>query len=157
MVSIFSVPERRLVGRGVGHHSWVSGLAFDPFISTDRAYRFGSVGDDGRLLLWELSSGTLVLPKQPVAGRPQHDRAGSLTSNNPAASTTSLVKTASAVHGATIYHPIIPRRECPTLAPIVGTKVDEDPLCQIHFREHEVVTTCKDGKSDISISDDRSY
>ena len=144
MVSIFSIPERRLVGRGVGHHSWVTGLAFDPVISTDRAYRFGSVGDDGRLLLWELSSGTLVMPKAPL--QKGHDRAGSLTSNNnPAASTTSLVRTGSAVQGATIYHPVIPRRECPALAPIVGTKVDDDPLCQIHFREHEIVTTCKEG------------
>jgi WD40 repeat protein len=142
MVSIFSIPERRLIGRGVGHHSWVTGLSFDPVISTDRAYRFGSVGDDGRLLLWELSSGTLVMPKQPVS---RHDRAGSMTSTNPAASTTSLVRTASTIQGITTYHPVIPRRECPTLAPIVGGRVDDDPLCQIHFREREVVTTCKEG------------
>jgi len=145
MVSIFSVPERRLVGRGVGHHSWVTGLAFDPVISTDRAYRFGSVGDDGRLLLWELSSGTLVMPKQVVTTRPGHDRVGSITSTNPTASTTSLGRASSMMQGVTIYHPVIPRRECPTLAPIVRSKVDEDPLCQIHFREREIVTTCKGG------------
>lgn len=145
MVSIFSVPERRLVGRGEGHHSWVTGVAFDPIISTDRAFRFGSVGDDGRLLLWELSSGTLVMPKQAVNARPGHDRAGSLSSTNPAASTTSLVRTASTVQGVTTYHPIVPRRECPMLAPIAGGKVDNDPLCQIHFREREIVTTCREG------------
>jgi catabolite repression protein CreC len=143
MVSIFSIPERRLVGRGVGHHSWVTGLAFDPVISTDRSYRFGSVGDDGRLLLWELSSGTLVMPKS--TGKLGHDRSASITSTNFAASTTSLVRTASTIQGVTTYHPIIPRRECPTLAPIVGGKVDDDPLCEIHFREKEIVTTCKEG------------
>jgi len=148
MVSIFSVQERRLVGRGVGHHSWVTGLAFDPVVSTDRAYRFGSVGDDGRLLLWELSSGTLVMPKQ--MGNVRMDRTLSVVSasGNPAASTTSLVRTASTtVQGQTTYHPVIPRRECPTLAPIVGSRVDDDPLCQIHFREKEIITTCKEGIS----------
>lgn len=144
MVSIFSIPERRLVGRGVGHHSWITGLAFDPYMSTDRAYRFGSVGDDGRLLLWELSSGTLVMPKQNT--RPGHDRSGSVTSTtNPAASSTSLVRTASTIQGVTTYHPIVPRRECPTLAPIMERRIDDDPLVQIHFREKEVVTTCKEG------------
>jgi catabolite repression protein CreC len=148
MVSIFSVPERRLVGRGVGHHSWVTGLAFDPFISTDRACRFGSVGDDGRLLLWELSAGTLVMPKQVGSPRPTgsgHDRTLSISSMNPAASSTSLVRSMSTIQGTTVYHPIVPRRECPTLAPIVGSKIDDDPLCQIHFREREIVTTCKEG------------
>jgi catabolite repression protein CreC len=144
MVSIFSIPEKRLVGRGVGHHSWVTGLAFDPVISTHRAYRFGSVGDDGRLLLWELSSGTLVMPKQSGTGK--HDRSASITSTNPAASTTSLVRTVSTMQGTTTYHPIVPRKECAILAPIVGGKVDDDPLCQIHFREKEIVTTCKEGK-----------
>jgi len=84
----------------------------------------------------------LVMPKPPVS---RHDRAGSMTSTNPAASTTSLVRTASTIQGITTYHPVIPRRECPTLAPIVGGRVDDDPLCQIHFREREVVTTCKEG------------
>lgn len=143
MVSIFSLPERRLVGRGVGHHSWVTSLAFDPVISTDRAYRFGSVGDDGRLLLWELSSGTLVMPKQTGTGK--HDRSASVASTNAAASTTSLVRTVSTMQGTTTYHPIVPRRECATLAPIAGGKVDDDPLCQIHFRMKEIVTTCKEG------------
>ena len=146
MVSIFSVAERRLVGRGVGHHSWVTGLAFDPYISTDQAYRFGSVGDDGRLLLWELSSGTLVMPKQPTTTRPGHDRSGSLSSpTNPTASSVSLVRTGSTVYGPTTYHPVIPRRECPMLSPIVNSRVDDDPLCQIHFREREIVTTCREG------------
>ena len=145
IVSILSVPERTLVGRGVGHHSWVTGLAFDPVISTDRAYRFGSVGDDGRLLLWELSSSTLIIPKQAPNVRQHHDKTAGVSTNNPVASTTSLARAAS-LHGTTTYHPVVPRRECPTLAPIVGAIVDEDVLCQIHFREREIITTCKEGK-----------
>jgi catabolite repression protein CreC len=143
MISIFSVPERRLVGRCEGHHSWVTGLSFDSFLSTDRAYRFGSVGDDGRLLLWELSSGTLVLPKQ--IGSSRHDRTGSVPNSNPATSTVSLVRIASTPPEYTVYHPIVPRRECSTLSPVVATKVDDDPLCEIHFREREIITTCNEG------------
>jgi hypothetical protein len=33
------------------------------------------------------------------------------------------------------------------LAPIVNVRVDDDPLCQIHFREREIITTCKEGRS----------
>ena len=90
------------------------------------------------------------MPKQVVNARPGggHDRAVSTNSINPAASTTSLVRTASTVQGVTTYHPIVPRRECPMLAPIAGGKVDNDPLCQIHFREREVITTCREGTVD---------
>ena len=87
------------------------------------------------------------MPKASANIRPGHDRSASMTSasQNPAASTTSLVRTASTVQGTTVYHPVIARRECPTLAPIVGTKVDDDPLSQIHFREREIITICKEG------------
>eukprot|EP01125_Pyxidicula_operculata_P010341 TRINITY_DN3410_c0_g1_i1.p1 TRINITY_DN3410_c0_g1~~TRINITY_DN3410_c0_g1_i1.p1 ORF type:complete len:1099 (-),score=310.42 TRINITY_DN3410_c0_g1_i1:121-3417(-) len=43
------------VARGEGHKGWVSSIAFDSFQSTRKTYRFGSVGEDGKLCMWEYS------------------------------------------------------------------------------------------------------
>ena len=63
MVSIWSLGERRIVARCAGHQSWVAAAAFDPWRCDDRNYRFGSVGEDRRLLLWDFNVGMLRRPK----------------------------------------------------------------------------------------------
>ena len=63
LVSIWSLRERRIVARCPGHHSWVTCVAFDPWRCDERNYRFGSVGEDRRLLLWDFSVGMLHRPK----------------------------------------------------------------------------------------------
>lgn len=63
LVSIWSLGERRIVARCPGHHSWVTSVAFDPWRCDDRNYRFGSVGEDRRLLLWDFNVGMLHRPK----------------------------------------------------------------------------------------------
>lgn len=63
-----------VVARGEGHQSWVSSVAFDNSYNVNSVYRypiwiyrwfdfasrFGSVGQDGRLLLWEYDSNPKV-------------------------------------------------------------------------------------------------
>ena len=63
LVTIWSLSERRIVARCPGHHSWVTAVAFDPWRCDDRNYRFGSVGEDCRLLLWDFNVGMLHRPK----------------------------------------------------------------------------------------------
>lgn len=63
LVSIWSLGERRIVARCPGHQSWVTAVAFDPWRCDDRNYRFGSVGEDRRLLLWDFNVGMLHRPK----------------------------------------------------------------------------------------------
>ncbi|KAL9128521.1 MAG: hypothetical protein Q9217_002817 [Psora testacea] len=63
LVSIWSLHERRIVARCQGHHSWVTAVAFDPWRCDGRNYRFGSVGEDRRLLLWDFNVGMLRRPK----------------------------------------------------------------------------------------------
>ena len=63
LVSVWSLTERRLVARCPGHHSWVTAVAFDPWRCDGRNYRFGSVGEDRRLLLWDFNVGMLRRPK----------------------------------------------------------------------------------------------
>jgi len=63
LVSIWDFEGRTIVARCEGHQSWVSGLAFDPFKSDEKVYRFGSVGEDTKLLLWDFSVGALNRPR----------------------------------------------------------------------------------------------
>lgn len=63
LISIWSIADSGLVARCQGHQSWVSAVAFDPWRCDDRNYRFGSVGEDGRLCLWDFSVGMLHRPR----------------------------------------------------------------------------------------------
>ena len=63
LVSIWSVTDSVIVARCQGHQSWVTAVSFDPWRCDDRNYRFGSVGEDCRLLLWDFSVGMLHRPK----------------------------------------------------------------------------------------------
>lgn len=63
LVSIWSVTEATIVARCHGHQSWVTAVCFDPWRCDDKNYRFGSVGEDCRLLLWDFSVGMLHRPK----------------------------------------------------------------------------------------------
>lgn len=63
LVSIWSVAEGTIVARCQGHQSYVTAVCFDPWRCDDRNYRFGSVGEDCRLLLWDFSVGMLHRPK----------------------------------------------------------------------------------------------
>lgn len=51
------------MARCQGHQSYVTGVAFDPWRCDERNYRFGSVGEDAKLLLWDFSVGALHKPK----------------------------------------------------------------------------------------------
>lgn len=53
MISIWSLVDKKLVARGEGHTSWVSRVAFDEWHCLNGMYRFGSVGEDCLLNLWE--------------------------------------------------------------------------------------------------------
>lgn len=55
-----------MVARCQGHSSFVSAVAFDDLRCDGRTYRFGSVGEDNKLILWDFSSGALHRPKFQV-------------------------------------------------------------------------------------------
>lgn len=63
LISIWSVVDSAIVARCQGHQSWVTSVAFDPWRCDDRNYRFGSVGEDCRLCLWDFNVGMLHRPK----------------------------------------------------------------------------------------------
>ncbi|KAF9947938.1 hypothetical protein BGZ72_010140 [Mortierella alpina] len=69
LVTIWSFKDQRIVARCQGHQSYVTGVAFDPWRCDERNYRFGSVGEDAKLLLWDFSVGALHKPKAAAMQR----------------------------------------------------------------------------------------
>ena len=51
LITIFSPWEQRVVARCQGHSSFVSAVAFDDVRCDGRTYRFGSIGEDNKLIL----------------------------------------------------------------------------------------------------------
>uniref|UniRef100_A0A1J3G9D4 Putative catabolite repression protein creC n=1 Tax=Noccaea caerulescens TaxID=107243 RepID=A0A1J3G9D4_NOCCA len=79
LVQVWSMEDRKVVAWGEGHNSWVSGVAFDSYWSSPNSdgcgesvmYRFGSVGQDTQLLLWDLEMDEIVVPlRRPPGGSP---------------------------------------------------------------------------------------
>lgn len=66
LCTIYAPNEQQLVARCEGHSSWVTGVAWDPWRSDERTTRFASVGEDCKLILWDLSSAALMRPKSHV-------------------------------------------------------------------------------------------
>lgn len=84
LVTVWSFSERRVVARGEGHKSWVSVVAFDPYVvsftdpdeegveddekdrTEQQCYRLGSVSQDTQLCLWDLTEDVL---RPPVRAR----------------------------------------------------------------------------------------
>ena len=157
LVSIWSIVERRIVARCPGHHSWVTAVAFDPWRCDNRNYRFGSVGEDRRLLLWDFNVGMLRRPK--AASIRNRDRA-SISSyapinRNRTESTqlagnrlrsTSSLSNEDVEEDELIEHAVESRTVTATLPPVMSKVIDEHPLSWVGFEEECVVTACWEGQ-----------
>lgn len=164
LVSIWSFGDRALVARCVGHESWVRDVKFDPWRCDERNYRFGSVGEDCRLLLWDFSAGMLTRPKA-MSIRPR----GSISSSVAPALTRE--KTHSTVGGAgrlrsqsnlstqpdmstegeEVVHPVDSRASTSVLPPVLSKIVDEHPVAWLGFEEGRILTSCDNGKSTVLV------
>jgi WD40 repeat protein len=151
LISIWSTADGALVARCQGHQSWVSGVAFDPWRCDDRNYRFGSVGEDGRLCLWDFNVGMLHRPR---AHSVRHR--GSISSRYTALQRAETGNTgASRVRSNSsldvddedgVSHPVEPRAVIPMLPPVLNKIVDTHPACWLDFTEEAIITSCKSGE-----------
>ncbi|GER54312.1 transducin/WD40 repeat-like superfamily protein [Striga asiatica] len=141
LVQVWSMEERKIVAWGEGHNSWVSGVAFDSYwvppnsdgVAENVVYRFGSVGQDTQLLLWDLEMDELVVPvRRPAGGSPtlsagsqsaHWDNAGPIGTLQPAPS----------------------MRDIPKLSPLVAHRVHTEPLSALIFTQESVLTVCREG------------
>ncbi|KAI0477414.1 WD40-repeat-containing domain protein [Xylariaceae sp. FL0804] len=145
LISIWCPEEKRIIARCQGHQSFVSAVAFDPWRCDEKNYRFGSVGEDCRLCLWDFNVGMLHKPK--AASNRQR---GSVSSRQPVEA--SRVRTGSVVSGAegesqtSICIPIEPQSRVPMLPAVLNKVADKDPLSWLEFTEDAIMTSCKTGR-----------
>ncbi|KAH6648025.1 catabolite repression protein creC [Truncatella angustata] len=154
LISIWAPFEGTIIARCQGHGSWVTSVAFDPWRCDERNYRFGSVGEDCKLCLWDFNVGMLHTPK---AASVRHR--GSVSSRMPGlqraetqGTSMSRLRSASVISTAdgddeedVINVPVRPRGHIPFLPPVLTKKADKDPLCWLTFTEDAIMTSCKSG------------
>ncbi|KAB2622321.1 WD repeat-containing protein 20-like [Pyrus ussuriensis x Pyrus communis] len=142
LVQVWSMEDRKVVAWGEGHNSWVSGVAFDSYWSSPNSdgmgetvmYRFGSVGQDTQLLLWDLEMDEIVVPLRrcPPGGSPTYS-AGSQSSHWDNALPVGTLQPAPSL------------RDVPKLSPLVAHRVHTEPLSGVMFTQESVLTVCRDG------------
>ncbi|KAH6923612.1 hypothetical protein HPB50_003238 [Hyalomma asiaticum] len=165
LVTVWSFHDKRVVARGQGHRSWVQGVAFDACLEgghasgdcpADTSYRFGSVGQDTQLCLWDLTEDVLKQPRAPrasllltgnsspnAAGAPQAaQQQARQQQQQTRANNTSTV----GPHQRLVGSPACPRLdEVPMLEPHICKKVAPERLTALVFREDCLVTACQEG------------
>ncbi|KAF4125651.1 WD40 repeat [Geosmithia morbida] len=140
LISIWSMDDSALVARCQGHQSWVAAVAFDPWRCDGRSYRFGSVGEDGRLCLWDFSVSMLHRPRAHSV----HHR-GSISSRYTHRPETANTSHSPAAYDNDLAHPVEPRSRIPMLPPVLNKMIDKDPCCWLGFTEDAIITSCKTG------------
>ncbi|KAH7889618.1 WD40-repeat-containing domain protein [Phlebopus sp. FC_14] len=139
LLTIFSPWEQRVVARCQGHSSFVSAVAFDALRCDGRTYRFGSVGEDNKLILWDFSSGALHRPKLQHGHHPRVSMASSvsLAFRRGTGSTMQLVTPR--------YHPAPSRNEVSVVQPVLVKHVDAELLTALIFLPRALLTATKGG------------
>ncbi|KAL8149876.1 hypothetical protein AgCh_006768 [Apium graveolens] len=142
LVQVWSMDDRKIIAWGEGHNSWVSGVAFDSYWSAPNTdgtgenvvYRFGSVGQDTQLLLWDLEMDEIVVPvRRPPGGSPTFST-GSQSSHWDSGCPVGTLQPA-------------PRmRDVPKLSPLVAHRVHTEPLSGLLFTPQSILTVCREGQ-----------
>ncbi|KAJ4556773.1 hypothetical protein HRR82_000041 [Exophiala dermatitidis] len=159
LVTIWSLEERQIIARCPGHDSWVTAVAFDPWRCDGQSYRFGSVGEDCKLLLWDFSVGMLHRPKgltartrgsistQSVSLLRQRTESNSVINRIRSDSnrTGSFVQQDIVDESEFINHPVEPRARTAQLPPVMSKKIDEHPLSGLAFEQDCIITSCLEG------------
>ncbi|KAA8518760.1 hypothetical protein F0562_016466 [Nyssa sinensis] len=141
LVQVWSMEDRKVVAWGEGHNSWVSGVAFDSYWSSPNSdgteenviYRFGSVGQDTQLLLWDLELDEIVVPlRRPPGGSPTFTT-GSQSSHWDSTGPVGTLQPAPSM------------QDVPKLSPLVAHRVHTEPLSGLIFTQESVLTICREG------------
>jgi WD40 repeat protein len=159
LVSIWSLADRQIVARCPGHHSWVTSVAFDGWRCDGKNYRFGSVGDDCRLLLWDFDISMLHRPKAAAALARQRcsvsshapialsrTRTDSVVAAASRLRSNSSLTTQSAEKDDSVEHAVESRTVTAELPPVMNRVVDDCPLSWLGFQEDCIITSCTMGE-----------
>ncbi|KAB1223879.1 putative catabolite repression protein creC [Morella rubra] len=147
---VFDYSKEHLICGGKSYYgallccAWrlVSGVAFDSYWSSPNSegtaetvmYRFGSVGQDTQLLLWDLEMDEIVVPlrRYPPGGSPTYST-GSQSSHWDNAGPVAALQPAPSM------------RDVPKISPLAAHRVHNEPLSGLIFTQESVLTVSRDG------------
>ncbi|KAF3783134.1 UBP9-binding protein [Nymphaea thermarum] len=114
--------------------SFLATVGRDDGTSENVMYRFGSVGQDTQLLLWDLVMDEIVVPLRrcPPGGSPTFS-SGSQSSHWDSLSPVGTLQSAPSM------------RDVPKLSPVVAHRVHAEPLSGLLFTSDSVITVCREG------------
>lgn len=140
LVTIYSARESRVVARCQGHTGFVTCIAFDPTMRSEgRGYRFGSVGEDGKLLLWDFSAAALRKPRHHHS-----NSASALRSQGAGPGSSASLTLFKDIEGAH-YHPAPPKAEVALLQPVLARVVEGNLMTSLHMGPKTIATVSRAG------------
>ncbi|KAJ2841455.1 hypothetical protein GGI22_007885 [Coemansia erecta] len=159
MLTIWSFYDQTTVARCQGHESWVRDVAFDPMgHEEENTYRFMSVGEDARLLIWDFSLAALHRPRAPIhraATRPGSSDRHSPANNVNASSSYIGPRLSSEAHlhgrpdvddiPSGVVHSRVPQGSVAVLQPLMSEIIHDTVLCSLQFCQDLLVTACRRG------------
>ncbi|CAH8364087.1 unnamed protein product [Eruca vesicaria subsp. sativa] len=96
-------------------------------------YRFGSVGQDTQILLWDLEMDEIVVPlRRPPGGSPTY------STGSQSAHWDNVIPVGT-------LQPAPCKRDVPKLSPVIAHRVHTEPLSGLMFTQESVVTACREG------------
>ncbi|KAF2670336.1 WD40 repeat-like protein [Microthyrium microscopicum] len=154
LVHLYSFDEKELVARFQGHRGWVNCIAFDPWRCDGRNYRFGSVADDRRLLLWDFNASMLQRPRA-VSIRQRTSVSSNIDlrthSESVNARLASNAELADRLHSNIEVGPDVGVHiakgwnAAPKVPAIMDLQVDNHELSWIGFHQQGIITSCGKG------------
>ncbi|KAF9526954.1 catabolite repression protein creC [Crepidotus variabilis] len=145
LLTIFSPWEQRVIARCQGHSSFVSSVAFDDLRCDGRTYRFGSGGEDNKLILWDFSSGALHRPKTTLQQRMSMASSLSLAFRRDRSMQYLPSINSPGLDGLSRYHPAPSRNEVAVVQPVLVKQLEGELLTTLHFLPRNILTATKTG------------
>ncbi|KAG2382940.1 hypothetical protein C9374_004907 [Naegleria lovaniensis] len=143
-LNIFDVKRKSIVLKGVGHTGFVSKVIFDPYQCDATKYRLISVGDDTKLMLWDLD-------KSYFTEEREISNAIDIKSNNPFSSSgiknmppgqESMSFSTTSMNQEETSNEML---DIPLLEPIAIHKAHNDPIRDVKVFTTGIATICNQG------------
>eukprot|EP01102_Stenamoeba_stenopodia_P017164 TRINITY_DN6112_c0_g1_i2.p1 TRINITY_DN6112_c0_g1~~TRINITY_DN6112_c0_g1_i2.p1 ORF type:complete len:765 (+),score=148.67 TRINITY_DN6112_c0_g1_i2:216-2510(+) len=160
LITVWSFKERKTICRGEGHKSWVSSIVFDKYwvksatpppspssrsisppdrpAQKSRTYRFGSVGQDGHILMWEFKADALPRPRSASFGSLQRKHNSSFPSPSKIPTTSQMPQ----ITAKFIEIPAPSRLEVSIIEPLVAHRAHNEPISSLFFTETCIISVC---------------
>jgi hypothetical protein len=147
LVTIVAPFEQRIIARCQGHSSFVSAVAFDEIRCDGRTYRFGSTGEDNKLILWDFSSGALHRPKLQGSQHQRLSLSSTVSLGLRKRGEGSTLHLPNGIQGKrSIFHPAPSRNEVAILQPVLIKSLEGgDLLSAVAFVHSNLFTVARTG------------